>query len=508
MSDQNEKNYYKVPLKILSTAIVMLLLVSLMPKDLTVFGIELRHVDILADLKAEPEVEEQTDEDEYYEDDNSDDEYYEDDSDEYYEDEDPDSNSTGLELNQFQYKHASFSFAYAITDAVNDFVEVETAKIKDYMASTKPVLKGQAISGNVGQLKYFVDAVKRAKNQKVRIAHYGDSAIEGDLVTADLRKNLQTKFGGKGAGFVAITSQDTKFRTTTKQSFSSNWTAAALYSNNRKKLPLGIAGSVAVPKGKSWVEYEGKPHYRNTKNFSTVRLFYSDAKRSSINYSFDGGSSKTAKLKSGAKVSELILTSGKTVRKIKITTSEKEQANFFGVSLENGNGLYVDNLPLRGNSGVDLIQLDDQILKEFGKLLNYKLIIFEFGLNALGTGKGNYNWYEREMIKVINKFKKAFPKTSFLLVSSHDKSKKKGSKFETDPEVLKLVKAQKNIVKETKIAFWNMFEAMGGKNSMPKWVNANPPLAFKDYTHFNGQGGKKIADMLADAIVDIYNKKK
>jgi lysophospholipase L1-like esterase len=51
-----------------------------------------------------------------------------------------------------------------------------------------------------------------------------------------------------------------------------------------------------------------------------------------------------------------------------------------------------------------------------------------------------------------------------------------------------------------------MFEAMGGKNSMPKWVDANPPLAFKDYTHFNGTGAKKIAEMFTDALISESKK--
>jgi lysophospholipase L1-like esterase len=49
---------------------------------------------------------------------------------------------------------------------------------------------------------------------------------------------------------------------------------------------------------------------------------------------------------------------------------------------------------------------------------------------------------------------------------------------------------------------------MGGENSMPNWVNANPPLAFKDYIHFNDQGAKKVAQLFTDALIDEYNKYK
>ena len=110
------------------------------------------------------------------------------------------------------------------------------------------------------------------------------------------------------------------------------------------------------------------------------------------------------------------------------------------------------------------------------------------------------------MLKVIDNLKQAFPRTGILLIGVQDKSVKKGTKFETDPKVLKLLEAQKNIAKSANIAFWSLFDAMGGENSMPQWVDANPPLAFKDYVHFNGQGAAKVADMLSEALITAYKK--
>jgi lysophospholipase L1-like esterase len=49
---------------------------------------------------------------------------------------------------------------------------------------------------------------------------------------------------------------------------------------------------------------------------------------------------------------------------------------------------------------------------------------------------------------------------------------------------------------------------MGGANSMPNWVNANPPLASKDYVHFNDQGAKKVAQLFTDALLDEISKSK
>ncbi|PKL81966.1 MAG: hypothetical protein CVV24_12575, partial [Ignavibacteriae bacterium HGW-Ignavibacteriae-3] len=275
----------------------------------------------------------------------------------------------------------------------------------------------------------------------------------------------------------------------------------ALYTSNPQGIPLGISGEACIPKGNAWVQYETTRSIRYLRDFSLVRLYYANAKSSSITYSFDGGAKQTASLKTGPALQELVLKPSSRAKTIRIEFPMADQAYFYGVSLENENGIYVDNLPLRGNTGVDLGSLQQGILKEFAKYLDYKLIILQFGLNIAGSRNTDYSWYEREMVKMINNLKSAFPRTSFLMISVHDKSMKKGSSFVTDPAIIKLLEVQKNIAKRADVAIWSLFDAMGGENSMPTWVNSNPPLAFKDFIHFNNQGANKVAELLAEAIL-------
>lgn len=383
-------------------------------------------------------------------------------------------------------------------------------RLNNYLGESTLILQGKKtpITGNTSSLRNFFEAVKLAKQKSVRIAHFGDSAIEGDLITADMRETLQQKFGGNGVGWLGITSQDITFRMTTKHSFSpGNWESAALYTSNPKGLPLGISGEAFVPKANAWVQYETTPMRRYLRDFNSVKLYYAKAKASNITYSFDGGAKQTIPLKVGTGLQELILKPTTKTKSIRIEFPIAEQAVFYGVLLENEPGVYVDNFPLRGNSGVDLQQLKPDILKDFAKYMDYKLIILEFGLNIAGN-RTDYSWYEKEMVKVINLFKNVFPKASIILFSVHDKATKKGSEFVTDPTILRLIESQKSIASQTNIAYWSLFEAMGGQNSMQTWVNANPPLAFKDYIHFNDQGAKKVAQLFTEALIEEFNKAK
>jgi len=481
MQDFEVKNEFKRPTLLIFLTIVFSFLLSFAPKEMSIMGIEVKHVDIFSDLKPDPE-EELLDQESSSE----------------------DGSSLIIDGKEKFINYASIPFINSAGDVISDFVSSEREKIDNYIASQSVRTGKSVITGNVNELKNFFNALKQTKSSKVRIAHFGDSVIEGDLVTADIRQNFQDKFGGKGVGFLSITSQDIQFRQTTKHRFSDNFESASVFTSNPKNLPLGIAGTVAIPNSNSWVSYETTRRYRTVKSFDEARIFYSDAS-GSVKVSINNGAPQSVRLKSGKGINESSVNVS-TATSFKMEFESKGQGNFYGVSLEGGNGIYVDNFPLRGNSGVDLQQIDDASLREFGKLLNYKLIILEFGLNAAGSIKSDYGWYEREMVKVVNKFKKAFPNASILMISVHDKAKKTRSGFETDPTVLKLLEAQKNIAKQTNVAFWSLFDAMGGKNSMENWVNANPPLAFKDYVHFNGQGAQKVADLLTEALMDAYNK--
>lgn len=352
---------------------------------------------------------------------------------------------------------------------------------------------------NPAALKKFFDALKQSGSKKVRIGHYGDSAIEGDNISGDLRKNLQAKFGGNGVGIVGVTSQDKQFRTTTDLDWSQDWKTASLITSNSEKLPLGINGFVYQASAGSWVKLAASGRNSNVKYFTAARILYASDKNVTVKYSFDDKTESSIELKAAKSLSEVVLDAKARVKSVKITVSNPSKCYFYGVSLEEANGVYVDNFPLRGNSGASLRDLDMNLLKEFDKLLGYKLIVLNFGLNMTGQEAKDFGWYASSMEKVINQYKEAFPQASFLIVSVQDKSIKKGSQFVTDPSVLKLVEVQKQIAQKTGIAFFNLFEAMGGMNAMSSWVEQG--LAERDYTHMKLTGSKKMADLLTEALI-------
>ena len=331
---------------------------------------------------------------------------------------------------------------------------METMK-NDNLYSPQPKL-GRAVplTGNLEQMSYFFNALKHVKTKKVRIAHYGDSLLMGDIITEYLRNNFQENFLGKGVGYLSIIADDYRMRRTIYQSYSDDWNYFSFITRNPERLQFSINGTLAIPKPNSWVKYETTQTFKAINSFDIVRIFYSNADKSTqIQYKIDQGTPIKVNLESGNDVKELtILTNNST--KFYLQFFSGTSPSFYGVSLESMTGVYVDNFAMRGNSGASLQELSPKTLEEFNKHLSYDLIILNYGANVSSPNKGVYSVYENKMVNIIADFKKSFPNTSFLIVSTADKTVKKGTRFITNPDIPLLLEAQKRISERKASTAW------------------------------------------------------
>jgi hypothetical protein len=359
-----------------------------------------------------------------------------------------------------------------------------------------------------------LNAIKKEK-KKIRIAYFGDSMIEGDLISQDLRNQMQNAFGGSGVGFVPITSIVAGFRSSVQHQFG-GWKTYTLLENIPSGHALGISGYTFVPevtqnidtmnlKAGSWVKYSAvKTQHLN--KFHQAKLLY--GKSNDDNYVIINNN--TYKLSGTEPVNQIVIEDLNEAQSITARFQCKSPLDIFGFSIESDSGAFVDNFSFRGNSGFPLSKISQDIYAATNNCLNYDLIILEYGLNVVSPGMTDYSWYERGMLNVINHIKKSFPGASIMLISVGDKSYRKDGVYETDPSVPLLVSVQKKMSEQTGCAFWSLYDAMGGTGSMVKWVEGDTVLANKDYTHFNFKGAHKVGKLLYAKLMSEYrdyNKK-
>ena len=390
---------------------------------------------------------------------------------------------------------------------INDLPDtLNTASIlneKDYFNDTAGTFKNYITDyrkDSLQTLAKFNKALRKTEKDKslTRIAFLGDSMIEGDLVSQTLRYKLQQKFGGKGVGYVPITSQTADFRKSIHHKFSAGWSVSSILTDQGDK-SLGLSGFVYKPRGLSSVTYSApESGYDNLKQFYTIKLFFGKPAPEDYVTSL----SQKYFLKGKASYNQIILNDTSPTVKTEIVFHCSNTTNIYGVSFESPDGLLLDNYSVRGNSGIPLVNLSQPLLKNIDSVMQYNLIILQYGLNIAEPDTKDFSFYIQNLIPAIKHLKECFPNADILIMSVSDKCYKRGGKFVTEPSIPLIIEAQKQISMETGCVFWNLFEAMGGKNSMVKWVNNN--LANKDYTHFNFAGAEKVGSFFYNQLMYSY----
>lgn len=343
---------------------------------------------------------------------------------------------------------------------------------------------------NVQYLKNWVEALKKKK--KLRIGWWGDSMIEGDLITQTLREELQKKYGGKGVGFVPMVSITAGFRQTIAHSFG-GWNYTSLVKTPKKTAAWGISGELMKVRvdslnNSAWASFKNKGELPNMAN-----VFYGSGK-ATIKVKVNDDNEEVLKLQDSLELNVLQL-KNEAIKTLKLNVSAANKP-FYGVSFESDAGIYVDNFSLRGNSGMPMFRIPQEVLSGFNSFMHYDLVVLHFGSNVIDAATTNYDWYEKPLSRVIEHYKKSFPNAVIVILGVADKSVKKDGTFFTDPGVKRVLRLQYKLAIKHGCVFFNLYEAMGGDNSMKNWVESKPSLANYDYTHFNHRGAEKIGQMI------------
>ena len=374
---------------------------------------------------------------------------------------------------------------------------------------------------NKSVLYPFFDQLKNLKKSGdlIRVLHYGDSQIEGDRITSYIRNELQKQFGGSGIGlFTPVLIKGTNISIQIKHSGSwERYTIQSIKNGTIFHKRLGALmsfGSFAPENSTDNTLYHGEINlrksnltYRRTRKFKQCRVFYG------FN---DGPFIAELKYKDKTLDAELIPVSRQlntlswdidgALDEITISFKGEDSPDIYAIALDDHSGIAVDNIPLRGSSGTDFTKTDLAFLRTMYQKLNTKLIILQFGVNLVPYITKDYSYYEKQFYKQLKTLKGLRPDISIIVIGVSDMSQNKNGQYVSYPNIEKIRNAQKNAAFKADCAFWDMYEAMGGKNSMSAWVNADPALARTDFTHFTWKGSIVISKMFYEAMMNDYNE--
>ena len=339
-----------------------------------------------------------------------------------------------------------------------------------------------------------------ARRTPVRIAVLGDSFIEGDILTADLRERLQSAYSGGGAGFAPMASPLTAFRRTVKTQ-SKGWTTYNIM--QRKAAPARlrenfyVSGWVSQPAAGASTRWESTDYRKRLDSCTTARVFFLSPRDSRVEVTLNDAQRREFDI-AGDDAVRQIAVSAPRVRSLAFKVlSGAEDFVGYGAVFED-RGVVVDNYSVRSNNGQAMFWTNPSVNAQINAMLGYDLVVLQYGLNIMQPGVKNYTNYAGQIEKMIAYVRQCFPGAAVLVLGVSDRSVKTDAGFEPMDAIPHMLDCQRRAARNTGAAFWPTCDAMRALGGMEQFVKNG--WAGKDYTHINYAGGRRVAWALFDAI--------
>ena len=328
----------------------------------------------------------------------------------------------------------------------------------------------------------FYQSLTTANTRKVHIVHYGDSQIEEDRMSSQIREVLQERFGGTGVGLMPL-AQTIPSRSV-KQTLLMNGKIISpqiLYRNivygpkrmQREDGLYGVMGQVAFMNDSLVAGSEQltaictpidkRPRYTQVKLFADTSITY---------------------------------------EQIGDTLHLQGKGAVYSISQESATGVIVDNIPMRGCLGLVFNKIDSTQLTHFYRNENVTLIIMQFGGNAIPFNEKPTTIQSivhglRQQVRYIQS---CAPHASILFIGPSDMLTTIDGVEQSYPMVSYMDRLLNKMAQEEHIAYFSLFQWMGGNGSMARWKEIG--LAGSDGIHFMRSGARKAGNAVAEWMLE------
>ncbi len=338
--------------------------------------------------------------------------------------------------------------------------------------------------------------------EQVRVAFMGDSFVEGDILTADLRELLQDTFHGGGVGYAPVASPFTGFRQTIKTT-SKGWTPYNIMQRKSTPEPYSadffVSGWVAKASAGASTRWDMTEKRRHLNEVERARLLFIARQRAEIGIKLNDGEERVFFF-DGDEVVRQIVVEQERINSLEMKIlSGAESFTGIGAEFDSKSGIAVDNLSIRSNNGQAMFWSNASVNSQINTMRPYDLVILQYGLNIMQAERHNYSLYGEQVEKMISYVESCFPGAAVLVMGVSDRSQKGEDGIQPMTSAKNLTESQREAAKNRGVAFWDTYSAMQRLGGMVEFVNNG--WAGKDYTHINYAGGARIARQLYYALL-------
>lgn len=348
-------------------------------------------------------------------------------------------------------------------------------------------------SADGANLAHIREGLAGASSRQFRIAIIGDSYIEGDIFSQDVRALLQDTYGGCGVGYMAAFSQFPGFRQSVRQS-GDGWREVEIRKMRTADYRI-LSGHYYIGSAGASASFKSSSRPEHAKTWEQSSLLFIAPNSGTININASDGY-----------VEQHSVSASPTVQAITVSratssfgfNSDIDSLVVLGTWLQSYTGVQLDCMSLRGNSGISHRILNADVISQMRQYIDYDLIILEFGINALTSEQSDYSSYAYVMTKVVGTIRACYPNSVIMIMGIGDRGQKQGTDVGSMCTAPAMVRAQRELARSTGALFWDTRAAMGGKDAVVDWHNRG--LVNSDYIHLNHKGGRELAKLFVDAL--------
>ena len=339
---------------------------------------------------------------------------------------------------------------------------------------------------------------------QMNILQIGGSHIQADIFSGRIRQRLQTFYPGLNAGRgmvfpyrIAETNTPVHYYVR----YTGNWDHCRNV-DHKENCKLGLTG-ISVTTHDYNVEIEiilkdkDYPHY----DFNKIKIFQELDSTSYIAIPDNAGVkySIITDYSSGCKI--YLLDHYIDTLKLRIIKTESYQQSFtlYGISLETDDpGIVYHAIGVNGASVGSYLKCS--LFSKHLQAISPDLTILSLGINDAYTPNFEPDVFERNYDSLITLIRDISPNAPIILTVNNDSYLYR--RYD-NTNVLKVREVMIDLAKKYHCAVWDMFEIMGGLNSIFYWNRLG--LAKSDKIHFTSEGYILLGDLFFNAFLKAYD---
>lgn len=364
---------------------------------------------------------------------------------------------------------------------------------------------------NASHLLPFFDKLLKLENgdsNQISILQIGDSHIQADFLTREVRKSIQLRFGNAGRGLVfplrvAGTNEPADFRSTTN----TGWTVAKINTQNKNPEP-GLSGiSMLSGESGSYFDITTTNHDELDYSFNQVTLIHTkDSLQFDCRFTHApdkfGYLMSARPMEAGESTTSVRFQQPTSFVRVQAEQTEISQSSITvnGLILENNKpGILYHSIGINGAHFSDYN--NSPLFFKQMKALKPDLVIISLGTNEGANIKVTEEEILTSVAAMLQSIRSANPGTCILIATPAD------DYFRRKYKNPYLEAVQRALVKSAElegVACWDMYTISGGFGSCTEWKKA--AMLQHDGVHYNKQGYTLQGSLLYKALIDSYLK--